>query len=72
MGKIRRWVNELSVKAKLVFYGYMTITPVLVLISIVYLLHNYQKVTEERLDTDLGNVNTLAESEINNKMMKLF
>ncbi|MEZ3468832.1 MAG: histidine kinase [Schaedlerella sp.] len=62
MGKIRRWVNELSVKAKLVFYGYMTITPVLVLISIVYLLHNYQKVTEERLDTDLGNVNTLAES----------
>lgn len=62
MGKIRRWVNELSVKAKLVFYGYMTITPVLVLISIVYLLHNYQKVTEERLDTDLGNVNTLADS----------
>lgn len=62
MKKIKRWINGLSVKAKLIFYGYLTITPVLVLICIVLLLNNYQKVLDERLDTDSGNVNALAES----------
>lgn len=62
MKKIRQWINQLSVRAKLVFYGYLTITPVLILICIALLFYNYQKVSQERLDTNLGNVNTLAES----------
>lgn len=62
MKKIRQWVSGLSVKKKLVFYGYLTITPVLVIICIVLFINNYNRVREERLENDLGNVNTLAES----------
>lgn len=60
--KIGQWVNGLSVKAKLVFYGYLTITPVLVLICIVLLFYNYQTGAEKRRETEMGNVDTLAES----------
>lgn len=62
MKRMKQWINGLSVRAKLVFYGYLTITPVLILICIALLFHNYQKVSKERLDTNLGNVSTLAES----------
>ncbi len=62
MKKIRRWVNGLSVKAKLIFYGYAIITPVLVLICVALLFHNYRKEIAERESADLSNVNTLAES----------
>lgn len=60
--KIRQWINGLSVKAKLVFYGYLTITPVLVLICFVLLFYNYQTSAEKRRETEMGNVDTLAES----------
>lgn len=62
MKKIKRWVNGLSVRKKLVFYGYLTITPVLILICTALLFHNYQKVMDERLNTNRNNVRTLAES----------
>lgn len=61
MKKLGQWINGLSVKAKLVCYGYLTITPVLVLICIVLLFHNYQKELREKQDTDLRNVRALAE-----------
>lgn len=60
--KIGQWVNGLSVKAKLVFYGYLTITPVLILICIALLFYNYQKSTKERRETAMENVNALAGS----------
>lgn len=62
MKKIRQWINGLSVRAKLVCYGYLTITPVLILICVVLLFHNYRNMWTERLNTNIGNVNTLAES----------
>lgn len=62
MKKIKQWINKLSVRAKLVFYGYLIITPVLIFVCIALLFYNYQKVSQERLDTNFGNVNTLAES----------
>lgn len=49
-------------KAKLIFYGYAIITPVLVLICVALLFHNYRKEIAERESADLSNVNTLAES----------
>lgn len=62
MKKIKQWINGLSVRAKLVFYGYLTITPVLILICTALLFYNYQKVADERLGTSRNNVRTLAES----------
>lgn len=62
MKKMKQWINGLSVRGKLVFYGYLTITPVLVLLCIALLIYNYQKVLDERLSTNLSGVNALAES----------
>ncbi len=62
MKKIRQWVNRLSVKAKLICYGYLIITPVLVAICLILLANNYNKSLEERLERDLANVNALADS----------
>lgn len=40
MKRIRQWVDHLSVKKKLVFYGYLTITPVLIFICLILLFNN--------------------------------
>ncbi len=61
MRKIKQWVNQLSVKMKLIFYGYLIITPVLILICAV-LFYNYNKDLESRLENDRSSVNALAES----------
>lgn len=62
MKRIRQWVDRLSVKKKLVFYGYLTITPVLVLICVAMVVNNYKKVCGEKLANDRTGVGTLAES----------
>lgn len=58
---IIQWVNGLSVKKKLIFYGYVTISPVLFLICLVLFLNNYNKIADERLANDISGVNSLAE-----------
>lgn len=49
-------------KKKLIFYGYVTISPVLFLICLVLFLNNYHKVEEDKLINDISGVNSLAES----------
>lgn len=61
MDKIKKWVDHLSVKKKLIFYGYLIITPVLFLICLVLLFRNYDKELNKRLENDIAGVNTLAE-----------
>ena len=62
MKRIKQWVNQLSVKKKLIFYGYLTIAPVLIIVCLVLLFYNYSKEMKERLENDLASVNTLADS----------
>ena len=50
MKKVRQWVNGLSIKRKLIFYGYLTISPVMILISLALLVFNYDKAKQEWLD----------------------
>jgi len=61
MGKIKEWVNSLGVKQKLIFYAYLTISPVLILICAFLLIYNYKAVPEERRESGLSSVNTLAD-----------
>ena len=61
MKKIRQWVNGLGVKKKLIFYGYLTISPVLFFICLALFFHNYNKILTEKLESDLSSVNTLAD-----------
>lgn len=49
-------------KKKLIFYGYVTISPVLFLICFVLFLSNYNKVVEDKLVNDISGVESLAES----------
>ena len=62
MKKIKNWVDHLSVKKKLIFYGYVTIAPVLLLICVFLFIYNYQKIQNDKLENDKSGVETLAES----------
>lgn len=61
MGRMKRWINRLSVKKKLIFYGYLIITPVLILLCGILFWYNYNKEMERRLNSDLSGVNALAD-----------
>ncbi len=62
LARIKQWISRLSVKKKLIFYGYLITSPVLFLICLVLLLNNYNKDTESRLENDKSGVATLSES----------
>lgn len=62
MKRIKQWVNRLSVKKKLILYGYITIAPVLFMVCVFLLFNNYNKVLEERVNNDLSSVNALSDS----------
>ena len=60
--RIKNWVNRLSVKKKLIFYGYAIISPVLVAICVGMVIHNYRTATWEQLQNNLSSVDSLSES----------
>lgn len=62
MKRIKRWVNGLSVKKKLILYGYLIIASVLFVLCGALVLYNYHNELESRLQEDIGSVNALAES----------
>lgn len=62
MKQIKQWINGLSVKKKLILYGYMIIAPVLFVLCGVLVLYNYNNELEGRRQKDVGNVNALADS----------
>lgn len=57
-----RWISRLSVKKKLILYGYLTISPVLFLICFVLFLNNYHNLEADKLVNDISGVDSLAES----------
>ena len=61
MCRIRRWVNQLSVKKKLIFYGYLIISPVLLFICGVLLFSNYNRNSKSRMENNQNDVKALAE-----------
>lgn len=61
MKKIKQWVNRLGIRRKLIFYGYLTITPVLLIICVGLIFYNYNKSQIERRENNLSSVNTLAD-----------
>ncbi len=62
MKRIKKWVNGLSVRKKLIFYGYLIIAPVMIVISLILLIVNYKDVQTERLESNLSYVKTLSDS----------
>ena len=62
MQQIRNWVLKLSIRQKLVFYSYLIITPILLLISILLLMHNYQSAVRSEEDRCIQSVQSISDS----------
>lgn len=62
MRQMKDWIRKLSIRQKLVFYSYLIITPILLLISILLLIHNYQLAVQSEENRCIQNVNSLSES----------
>ena len=62
MRRIRGWINRRSVKVKLIIYAYAIVTPVLLLICTIMMVYNYKKVSNDQLESNRANVESLAEN----------
>lgn len=62
MERIKKWIRKLSIRQKLVFYSYLTITPILLLISILLLIHNYHSAVQNEEDRCIQNVQSISDS----------
>lgn len=62
MQQIRNWIRRLSIRWKLIFYSYIVITPILLLISILLLLHNYQSAVQSEEDRCIQNLQSVSDN----------
>lgn len=62
MRQIRNWIAKLSIRQKLVFYSYAIITPILLLISILLLIHNYRAAVKNEENRCIQNVQNISDS----------
>lgn len=62
MRTIKKWADRLSVRKKMIFYGYLTITPVLIITCMILLFYNYERGLKEHLENDIVEINSLEDS----------
>ena len=62
MRQIRNRIMKMSIRQKLVFYSYIIITPILLLISILLLAHNYQSAVQSEEDRCIQSVQSISDS----------
>lgn len=62
MKQVKNWILRLSIRQKLVFYSYLVITPILLLISTLLLLHNYRSAVQLEENQCIQNVQNLSDS----------
>ena len=61
MTKIKKWVSNLSIKKKIIFYSYSVITPILLIICGILILSNYGNVQETRQETNVKDIKGLSD-----------
>lgn len=62
MKRIGEQIKKMSIRKKLVFYSYVIITPILLLISILLLIHNYHSAVRSEEERCIRNVQSLSDS----------
>lgn len=62
MKRLKNWIRRLSIRKKLVFYTYLVITPILLLISGILFLRNYNSAVEEEEYNCLQSIERLSDS----------
>lgn len=62
MKQIKNWILRLSIRKKLIFYSYLIITPILLLISVLLLVRNYQSAVRKEEESCLQAVQSVSNS----------
>ncbi|MDE6212890.1 MAG: sensor histidine kinase, partial [Lachnospiraceae bacterium] len=62
MRRIKNRIARLSIRRKLIFYSYVIITPILLLISILLLAHNYLSAVKNEENRCIQNVRNISDS----------
>lgn len=62
MGRVREQVRRLSIRRKLIFYSYAIITPILLLISLLLLTHNYHSAVQSEEERCIQDVQSTSDS----------
>ena len=60
MTGIKRWIENLSWRKRLILYGYLFLIPILLVICYILININYKKSVEEKQQSDLNTVEALA------------
>ncbi len=60
--RMKKWINQLSIKKKLIFYCYLIITPILIMISVFLVIRNYGNSQKLQTETNLQSVQNLSDS----------
>lgn len=62
MKRLKQWFGRLSFRKKMIAYGYLTITPVLILVCLFLSLFNYRQLQKGKLADDRNDVSALSEA----------
>lgn len=62
MKHLKNWILRLSIRKKLIFYSYLVITPVLLCISVLLFLHNYQSALRQEKENCIQSVSGVSGS----------
>lgn len=71
--QIKDWILGLSIRKKLIFYSYLVITPVLLCVSVLLFLHNYQSAVHSEEENNMQTVLSVSGSigEIQKNIMEM-
>lgn len=53
---MRNWINQLSIRKKLIFYSYLIITPILLCISGIIFMKNYGNTMDQEIESCMKSV----------------
>lgn len=73
MKRMKHWIAGLNIRAKLIFYSYVFVTPVLILISCLLFYHNYANAVKTEENNCISDVKRLSDSisEIQSSIMEM-
>lgn len=62
MKQMKKWILRLSIRRKLIFYSYLIIAPILLFISVLLFLYNYQSAVQNEEENCMQTVQRVSDS----------
>lgn len=60
MKRLKQWFGRLSFRKKMIVYGYLTVSPVLVIVCLFLSIYNYSQIKSEKFKDDMNDVDALS------------